>query len=204
MSSKRDSNRAQKTIGASSGAPPGGAPSGQRIAISGKSGCGNTTVTRLVGKKLGLRVVNYTFRSIAKEMGITFEEVCELAEKDPKYDRLLDDTQVALAKESGIVLGSRLAVWLIEDASLKVYLSAPPEVRAQRIANREHADFKATYDDMMKRDRRDRERYIRLYRIDIDDYHFADLIIDAHLLDQHEITDRIVEEVNKRFSCSDR
>jgi cytidylate kinase len=136
-------------------------------------------------------------------MGITFEEVCELAEKDPKYDRLLDDTQVALAKESGIVLGSRLAVWLIEDASLKVYLSASPEVRAQRIANREHADFKVTYDDMMKRDKRDRERYIRLYQIDIDDYHFADLILDTDSIDQHEITDRIVEEVIRRISSSD-
>ena len=194
MSSKRNSNLTHGTRGA---------PSGPRIAISGKSGCGNSTVTRLVGKKLGLRVVNYTFHDIAKEMGITFEEVCQLAEKDPKYDRYLDDTQVALAKEFGIVLGSRLAIWLIEDANLKVYLSASPEVRAQRIANREHANYELTYDEMMKRDRRDRERYIRLYQIDNDDYHFADLIIDAHLLDQHQISDRIVEEVNKRFSSSD-
>ncbi len=199
MSSKKNSKLVHGTSGASSGAPRG-----PRIAISGKSGCGNTTVTRLVGKKLGLRVVNYTFHDIAKEMGITFEEVCELAEKDPKYDRHLDDTQIALAKETGIVLGSRLAIWLIEDANLKVYLSALPEVRAQRIADREHANFELTYDEMMKRDRRDRERYIRLYQIDIDDYHIADLIIDAHSSDQHQISDRIVEEVNKRFTSSDR
>ena len=111
MSSKKASNEAHGTNRA-------------RIAISGKSGCGNTTVTRLVGRKLGLRVVNYTFHNIAEEMGITFEEVCELAEKDPKYDRQLDDMQITLAKEAGIVLGSRLAIWLIEDSNLKVYLSA--------------------------------------------------------------------------------
>ncbi len=203
MSSKKNSNLAHGTNAAASGVPSG-ASIGARIAISGKSGCGNTTVTRLVGKVLGLRVINYTFRDMAKEMGITFEEVCELAEQDPKYDRHLDDTQIALAKETGIVLGSRLAIWLIDDADLKVYLSASPEVRAQRIANREHANIEATYDEMMKRDMRDRERYNQLYKIDINDYHFADLIIDADSMDQHEITDRIVEEVNKRFSSSDR
>jgi len=190
MLSKKDSNRAHGT-------------SGVRIAISGKSGCGNTTATRLVGKKLDLRVINYTFHDMAKEMGVTFEEICELAEKDLKYDRHLDDTQVGLAKEAGIVLGSRLAIWLIKDANLKVYLSASPEVRAQRIANREHANYELTYDEMMKRDRRDRERYIRLYQIDNDDYYFADLILDTDSLDQHHVTDRIVEEVNRRISSSD-
>ena len=174
-----------------------------RIAISGKSGCGNTTVTRLVGEKLRLRVINYTFHDMAKEMGLSFEEVCELAEKDSKYDRHLDDTQVALAREPGIVLGSRLAIWLVEDANLKVYLSASPDVRAQRIADRESANLDRTYEEMMKRDRRDHDRYLRLYRIDIDDYHFADLIIDAGSLDQYEITHRIVEELNRRISSSD-
>jgi cytidylate kinase len=101
------------------------------------------------------------------------------------------------------VLGSRLAIWLIEDANLTVYLSAPPEVRARRIADREHANPKHTYEEMMKRDRRDHDRYLRLYQIDIDDYHFADLIIDAGSLDQYEITDRIVEELHRRYSSSD-
>lgn len=178
-------------------------PAKVRIAISGKSGCGNSTVTKLVGKRLGLRVINYTFHDMAKEMGVTFEEVCELAEKDSKYDRHLDDTQVTLAKKAGIVLGSRLAIWLIEDANLKVYLSASPEVRAQRIANREHANLEFTYEEMMKRDRRDRERYIRLYEIDNDDYHFADLILDTDSMDQHEEADRIVEELNRRLLSSD-
>ncbi|HEY9053576.1 MAG TPA: hypothetical protein VIO60_02025, partial [Rectinemataceae bacterium] len=31
------------------------------IAISGKSGCGNTTVSRLVAKRLERRFINYTF-----------------------------------------------------------------------------------------------------------------------------------------------
>ncbi|MDR1566822.1 MAG: cytidylate kinase, partial [Treponema sp.] len=38
-----------------------------RIAVSGKSGCGNTTVSRLVADALDLRFINFTFRSLARE-----------------------------------------------------------------------------------------------------------------------------------------
>jgi cytidylate kinase len=173
-----------------------------RIAISGKSGCGNTTVSRLVGDKLGLRVINYTFKDMAREMGVTFAEICELAEQDPKYDKQLDERQIALAKSPGIVLGSRLAIWLIERADLKVYLFASAKVRARRIAKREKADFGLIYQKMMKRDRRDRERYIRLYQIDNDDYDFADLILDTDSSDQYEVTNRIVEELENKLASS--
>ena len=38
-----------------------------RIAISGKSGCGNTTVSGLLAQKLGIKLINYTFRQLAEE-----------------------------------------------------------------------------------------------------------------------------------------
>jgi cytidylate kinase len=38
---------------------------GIKIAISGKSGCGNSTVSRIVANRLGLRLVNYTVRALA-------------------------------------------------------------------------------------------------------------------------------------------
>ena len=51
-----------------------------RIAVSGKSGCGNTTVSRLLAERLGVRLINYTFHDMAKERGIPFEQLCLLAE----------------------------------------------------------------------------------------------------------------------------
>ena len=65
-----------------------------RIAISGKSGCGNTTVSRLVAHELGLRVINYTFKTMATEMGISFDELCVLAESESNYDKELDRKHV--------------------------------------------------------------------------------------------------------------
>ena len=42
-------------------------PSGReiRIAISGKSGCGNTTVSSLLAERLGVKLFNFTFRQLA-------------------------------------------------------------------------------------------------------------------------------------------
>ena len=89
-----------------------------KIAISGKSGCGNSTVSRIVADRLGLRLVNYTFRALAAERGISFDEVRRQAEEDSSLDVYLDKRQVELAREGDCVLGSRLAVWLLDDADL--------------------------------------------------------------------------------------
>ncbi|RKX77048.1 MAG: cytidylate kinase [Spirochaetes bacterium] len=169
-----------------------------KIAISGKSGCGNSTVSRMVAHELGLRLINYTFHDIAEEKGIDFKELHQLAQKDLSFDRYLDRRQIELASEGECVLGSRLAIWLLEDAFLKVYLEASPEVRAGRIKKREGGDFETIFREMQERDERDRQRYIKLYDIDIDDYRFADLIINTDNLDQHKVTKMIVERVREK------
>jgi cytidylate kinase len=163
------------------------------IAISGKSGCGNTTVTGLVAEKLGYRVINYTFRTMAEEMGISFEELCALAEKDDAYDLKLDEKQVALAKEGNCVLGSRLAIWMLkEEADLTVFLDASLEVRSERISKREGGSPAEILEKTVARDRRDHERYKRIYGIDNDKYGFADLVIDTAEEDQHAVAERIL------------
>ena len=170
---------------------------GIKIAISGKSGCGNSTVSRLVAERLGLRVINYTFHTMAEEMGIGFRELCELAEKDPKYDRHLDSKQVQLAEEGNCVLGSRLAIWMLESADLKVFLEAPVEVRARRIREREGGDYEDVLAETQERDRRDTERYKRLYDIDNNRYGFADLVLDVSEIDQYRTAEEIIRATEK-------
>ncbi|MDR3146325.1 MAG: cytidylate kinase family protein [Treponema sp.] len=176
----------------------GGENKNLRIAISGKSGCGNTTVSRLVAESLGLRFINFTFRSLAEERGISLEDVLSLAAGDDSWDREVDGRQVKLAREGGgCVLGSRLAIWMLAEADLKVYLKARPLTRARRILNREGGDPEAVAAFTEERDRQDRERYIRIYGIDNDDYRFAGLIIDTDDLDPQAIASRIVEAARR-------
>ncbi len=170
-----------------------------RIAISGKSGCGNTTVSRLVAEKLGLRFINFTFRTLAAEKGIPLEEVLARAAEDDWWDREVDTRQTALARENGgCVLGSRLAVWMLPEADLKVYLTASEETRAGRIVKREGGDPAAVAAFTAERDRQDRERYLRLYGIDNHDYGVADLVIDTDSIGPLEIAERIIHTLREK------
>jgi CMP/dCMP kinase len=163
-----------------------------RIAISGKSGCGNTTVSRLVAERLGLRVINYTFKNLARDSGMSFEELAQKAETDPQYDHTIDRMQVDLARMGGCVLGSRLAIWLLRESALTVYLKASLEVRAARIARREGGDPAAVRVRTAARDQRDHDRYQRLYGFDVDQFDFASLIVDTDNLNQEEVASLIV------------
>jgi len=167
-----------------------------QIAISGKSGCGNSSVSQIIAERLQLEFINYTFHDIAREMRIPFTKIMKLAEEDPQYDLFLDKRQVNLASGRRCVLGSRLAIWLLKDAQLKVFLEASLKVRAERIAYREQKDSNKALKETKERDRRDHKRYLKLYSINNDNYDFADLIIDTEQGDQYYVAD-IIEQFLK-------
>ena len=168
-----------------------------RIAVSGKSGCGNSTVSRLVAQRLGLRLINFTFRDLAAEYEVSFAELHRRAAADPSIDRALDRRQLAAAAAGDCVLGSRLAIWLLSDADLRVYLAGAPEVRARRIAAREGVPYATALASMNARDTQDRGRYLTLYDIDVDNYRHADLVLETAALDQFQVAAAIVAEVER-------
>jgi cytidylate kinase len=169
-----------------------------RIAISGKSGCGNSTVSKLLAEKLGINMINYTFHDIARERNLDFKELCRMAETDKSWDLYLDEKQIELAMADSCVLGSRLAIWLLKEADLKVYLEASDQVRASRIKKREGGSPEEVLLEMRQRDEHDTKRYKNLYNIDNNDYRFAQMILDAEKMDQFQIADAIISEVKKR------
>ena len=169
-----------------------------KIAVSGKSGCGNTTVSRIVSRHLEIPFINFTFRSLAEERGIRLEDVLDLAAKDDFWDREVDRRQVQLAREKGsCVLSSRLAIWMLEEADLKVFLKASAEVRAARITKREGGNLTAVAAFTAERDRQDHSRYLRLYNINNDDYCFANIIIDTENLTPDEVARMIIAAAEK-------
>ena len=168
-----------------------------KIAISGKSGCGNSTISKMVADSLGLRFINFTFRSIAKERGMDFKTILDLAAKDEYWDREVDTRQVKMAREEGgCVLGSRLAIWMLEEADIKIYLKASPQTRTQRIFKREGGNLEEIAAFTAERDLQDHNRYFQLYNIDTDDYSFADIIIETDNLTPDIIVKQIIDRVS--------
>ncbi len=169
-----------------------------RIAISGKSGCGNTTVTSLLAERLSIPMINYTFRNLAEDRGISFHEIRKQAEESDDIDKYLDAHQVELAMAvPSCVLGSRLAIWMLADADLKVYLLASEEERARRIHARESGSIEEKIRETEERDRLDRARYQRIYGIDNDDYRQADLVINTDVYTPTEIVDQIIKKLQQ-------
>ena len=166
-----------------------------RIAISGKSGCGNTTTSGLLAEKLGIKLINYTFRQLAEEKGMTLAEVIAAAKTDDSYDKYVDKHQVELALEQSCVLGSRLAIWMLKEADLKVYLYASDDTRAGRVFNREGGDLQAIKDFTAMRDREDTGRYKAFYNIDNNDYSFVDVVIDVNNKTPEEIVQIIIDKL---------
>lgn len=165
-----------------------------RIAISGKSGCGNTTVSSMLAEKLGIKLINFTFRQLAAEKGITLSQVIENAKTDDSYDIEVDTRQVELAREQSCVLGSRLAIWMLKEADIKVYLWADDDVRAGRILNREGGDLEEIKAFTRMRDSEDSRRYLKLYGIDNNSYDFVDLKIDTTKYKPEEIVSLILQK----------
>ena len=171
-----------------------------KIAISGKSGCGNTTVCRLLADALDLRFINFTFRNLAQEKGIDLNEILALAAKDDSWDREVDSRQVELARDKGgCVLGSRLAIWMLPEADLKIFLTATPETRAKRIQAREGGSLKRIAEFTDARDKQDHDRYLRIYNIDNDNNSFVDMVINTDEIGPKEIAEMIINELQRKF-----
>lgn len=170
-----------------------------RVAVSGKSGCGNTTVTGMLAEALGVPMINYTFRQLASESNLTLEEVIERAKTDDSFDKYVDSKQVELAMRGSCALGSRLAIWMLKEADAKIYLAADDDTRARRIQAREGGDMEKVKAFTAMRDGEDTRRYKALYGIDNNDYaSVADLVIDAAAETAEKIVERILAHLERR------
>ena len=170
-----------------------------RIAISGKSGCGNTTVSHMVAEELGYPMINFTFRTLSEEKGIEFWTFCRMAEESDEFDLEVDRRQVEMAlAQPNCVLGSRLAIWMLKEADLKIYLTACSLERARRITQREGGSLEERLEQTRRRDANDSARYKRLYDIDNSDTSFADMVIDTSALEAEEVAKLIIKEARAR------
>ena len=173
------------------------------ITISGLSGTGTTTVAKLLENDLGIEYV-YTgdiFRRMAAKMGMTVGEFGDYVARHPEIDRELDARQVDLARGKDIIIEGRLAGYMAYSHDVhayKIWLHAPPETRAERVAGREGKDALAVMDENKRREDGNRTRYLDIYGFDINDISFYDIDIDSSKYLPEKIRDIIVEDMRAR------
>jgi cytidylate kinase len=167
------------------------------IAISGLTGSGKNTLGQLLAKELGYRLVCPTFKDLAEREGISLMEFQEKAEKDPDIDRKFDDVLKEQAAAGDCVVTTWLGPWMV-DADLKVKLTAPAKVRADRISERDSMSPEEAIRHVNERDERNRARYKRLYGIDIYDESVYDAVLDSGEDKPQELLAKVLEIIRKR------
>ena len=152
------------------------------VTIGGPHGTGKSTYAKMVAKQFRLRYVSagLLFRDLAKERGVSLEELSRQAASSPEIDRMIDERSAAEAAKGDAVIEGQLAAWMSKDlAQVRIYLKAPDEERIARIANRDHLQYEAARRQTLERERIQRERYKRYYEIDIDDLSPYNIIVDT-------------------------
>ncbi len=173
-----------------------------RITISGLPGSGTTTVAKLLSKELSMELISAgeMFRQIANEKRLKLEQFSKLAENNDDFDRQIDEKQGEEAmKRENVIVEGRLSGFFVPDADLKIWLEAPVEVRARRIAGREGTAYEEALFTMKNRERSEHKRYEKYYGINLDNLSIYDLIIDSSGWSESDIVEMIKVAVkNKR------
>jgi len=154
------------------------------ITVSGPHGTGKSTYAARLAEALRIRHVSAgaLFRRIAKEKRISLEELGEKALDDPSFDKLVDERTIAEAEKGSVVVDGQLAGWVLKDRSdLRIYLTAPEDVRLERIAKRDKVTLGEARLQTEQRESVQQERYSRHYGFQVEDRSIYHLVLDTSL-----------------------
>ncbi|MDI9644482.1 MAG: AAA family ATPase [Candidatus Verstraetearchaeota archaeon] len=174
-------------------------PKGLVITISGPPGSGKSHCASRLAETYGVpcHSAGSIFRSIASERGLSLEELSKISASDPSIDREIDRRTEEYAKAGGCILEGRLVSWFSRvEGRLSFYLTAPLEVRAKRIAEREGLSLEEARLKTAERQEGERQRYLSVYGIDISDLSGYDFVINTSIWGKEEIVALLVSIID--------
>lgn len=168
--------------------------------MSGLPGSGKSTLAKLLAERLGLRYVSsgMLFRKLAKERGMDLLEFSRLAEKDYSIDKMIDAMALEEGKKGCVVVDGHIAGWILKDvATAKIYLYAPQDVRALRIAGRDGKGFEDALAEVRAREESEARRFKAIYGIDVRDIGVFDIAINTSTYGIEETFELALEAIKK-------
>jgi cytidylate kinase len=158
------------------------------IAVAGLTAAGKNTLGEAIAKSLNLRLVCPTFKDLAKKEGISLMEFQKKAESDPNIDLKFDAYLKEEANKGDCVVTTWLGPWIV-DADIRILVFAPFEIRAERLAKRDGITIEEAKKHIKERDEENRQRYLKLYGIDIYNQDIFDVCINNDKLTPKQTRD---------------
>lgn len=160
------------------------------ITISGKPGCGKTTMANILSKKLGYKILSSgeKFREIAKQHNMNIVDfVVNYLPFHDEIDLKIDNFFIDYARNNNnIIIPTRVLGCLLQKNnidSFNIYLFAETDIRINRIMSRENSnDINLIKKDLKKREYAENKKYNKIYNIDINDLSVYNLVIYTHFL----------------------
>lgn len=179
------------------------------IIFTGPASSGKSTIAKTIAKKFGLRFYDGgdILKLLAKEMGYdpskkdwwdTREgmEFLAVRKKDSSFDKKVDDKINEVLEKGNCIVTSWTQAWLYKGDAVKIWVSATPNERAKRMAERDGIDIEKAHDIIKERDKRNRDHFLKLYKIKFgEDYKPFDIVMDTSKLKQKEVTDILTKDL---------
>lgn len=168
------------------------------ITLGGLPGSGKSSTGKKLAALLGYERFSSGdfFRQMAKDRGISVEEINVQAETDLSIDAATDEWVRKQGTRENIIIDSRMAFhWMPE--AFNVFLKLDPHTAAERTFNHIKAEGRLSQDaqsvedvyrKMLKRIESEQKRYRELYGIDYTDESNYDLVVDTGPNDLEAVT----------------
>ena len=159
------------------------------IAIAGPHGSGKSTVAKKIAKEFGFRYLSAgsIFRKIAKERGVSLEDLSYKLLTEPEVDEAIDNRTKEEAKKGNVVIDAQLAGWMTKGINhFSVLITASFETRCKRIAKRDGKSLEEATRETKTREETEAKRFKELYGIDVGDLSIYDLVISTERLDAND------------------
>jgi cytidylate kinase len=173
---------------------------GPVICISGMAGTGKSTLAKKLAAKFGLRYYSGgdALKALAAEEGYDTSNrgfwesheglrFLEKREKDPKFDKAVDEKLLECAEEGNVLLDSWTMPWLA-NCGFKIWLLASMDKRAERVARRDELTVEETLAMLREKEAKTKAIYHQLYGFSLgEDFKPFDLVLDTDNLDAEEV-----------------
>lgn len=177
---------------------------GPVITVSGLAGSGKSAAASAIAKHFGLELVTVgdIFRRLAGEEGTSLEKY--LARNPVGVHIKADRATYSLAKRGGCVLVGRLTGLVAGPSAFKIFLVAPLQIRARRVALRDGISYREALLAVRRRDRLDLSTYRKIYGIDVNDMSPYNLVFDTQYFSREATARLLVTIIKEALRGGDR